>query len=123
MDAAVLGEGNKGAALGAGDADIGEAAFLFQAGAAFFVERALVGKQAFFPAGRKTVPNSSPLAECRVMMLTLSSLVAGHGIHDEGNMLEEARHVSNSPIERTSSFRFSSRPCASGLLSSCHMPV
>ena len=29
--------------------------------------------------------------------------------------------VSNSPIERTSSFRLSSRPCASGLLSFCHI--
>src|SRR5262249_43920603 len=35
------------------DADVSEAAFLLEAGAALIVERALVGKQAFFPAGQE----------------------------------------------------------------------
>ena len=53
VDAAVLGEGNGGAALGAGDADIGEAALFLEAGAAFLVERALMREQAFLPAGQE----------------------------------------------------------------------
>ena len=53
MDAAVLREGDRDALLGAGDADIGEAALLLEAGAALLVERALVGKQAFLPAGQE----------------------------------------------------------------------
>src|SRR6478736_9570798 len=55
VDAAVGGEIEFGAAAGAGQADMGEAALFLEAGAAVFVERALARKQAFFPAGQEHV--------------------------------------------------------------------
>ena len=61
MDPAVLREGNEGAALGAGDADIGEAALFLEAGAALLVERALVREQAFLPAGQEDRAEFQPL--------------------------------------------------------------
>ena len=51
VDAAVGGVDDGGAAASAGDRDVGEAAFLLEAGEAAFVERALRGEHAFFPAG------------------------------------------------------------------------
>ena len=53
VDAAVGDEPDVAAALGAGDADIGEAAFFLEAGAAAFVQRALVREEAFLPAGQE----------------------------------------------------------------------
>ena len=75
-------------------ADIGEAALLLEAGAAALVERALVaGTGPSSQPGRKTVSNSRPLAACRVMRLTRSSLSPSFGVHDERDVLEEARQV------------------------------
>ena len=43
--------------------------------------------------GRNTVSNSSPLAECSVMMLTASSPSPLVGVHHQRDVLEEAREV------------------------------
>ena len=53
VHAAVGGEIDFGALPRAREADIGEAALLFQAGAALVVERALVREQALLPAGQE----------------------------------------------------------------------
>ncbi len=45
------------------------------------------------------------------------------GVHDEGDMFEEAAQALELLHERMSSFRFSSRPGASADLSFCHMAV
>ncbi|MGO7939702.1 hypothetical protein ACC731_38565, partial [Rhizobium ruizarguesonis] len=48
-----LDEPDVAAMLGAGDADIGEAALFLQAGAAALIQRALVREEAFLPAGQE----------------------------------------------------------------------
>ena len=53
MRATITGKGNGRTLFGAGDAYIGEAAFFFQAFCAAFIEAALMGKQALFPAGQE----------------------------------------------------------------------
>ena len=53
VDAAVGGVEDGRLAPRAGDRDIGEAAFLLEAGEAAFVERALRREHAFFPAGEE----------------------------------------------------------------------
>src|SRR3546814_13277639 len=53
VDAAVCGVEDGRAAACASDRDIGEAAFLLEAREAAFVERALRGEDAFFPAGEE----------------------------------------------------------------------
>ena len=57
----VLGEGDGGPALGAGDADISETAFLLEAGAAVFIEGALMREEAFLPAGKEDRPEFKTL--------------------------------------------------------------
>src|SRR3546814_20157203 len=51
VDAAVRGVIDARALAGAGDRDIGEAAFFLEAGGAAFVHRTLRGEDAVFPAG------------------------------------------------------------------------
>ena len=73
--------------------------------------------------GRNTVSNSSPLAPCSVIRLTRSAPdCSSFSITSETWSRKPAR-VSKSASARTSSFRFSSRPGASGDLSCSHIAV
>ena len=93
VDAAVLREGNVGPALGAGDADIGEAAFFLQAGLALFIQRPLVRKQAFLPAGQEHGAELKPLGGMEGHDADLVIGVAAVAVHHQGDMFEKARHV------------------------------
>lgn len=76
------------------------------------------------PVGRKTVSNSSPLAECSVMIETASRFSVLLGVHDQRDVLEEPSHgPPKLSIERMSSFRLSRRAGASAVLPAFHMSV
>ena len=93
MDAAIARKIEFGAAARAGEADIGEAAFFFQACAAAFIERALVGEEAFFPTGEKHRVKFQPLrAMQRHDRDALGGVVVGH-FHDEGDVFEEGSEI------------------------------
>ena len=112
MHAAVLREGNEGAALGPGDADIGEAALFLQPGAALLVQRALAAGTGLPPSRAGTpcrIP--APWRECSVMMLTLSSSADCSTSMTSEMCSRKPARFSNSPMERTSSLRLSRRPC------------
>ena len=75
--------------LGAGEADIGEAALLLQAGAAALVERALVREQAFLPAGQEHGLELQPLGRMQRHDGDGVELLVLLGVHDQRDMLEE----------------------------------
>ena len=102
---------------------MGQPPLFLQPGTAAFVERALVREQALFPAGEKTVSNSSPFAACSVMRLTRSVVSVSLASMTSETCSRKLWRSGNSSIERTSSFRFSRRPAASADLSFCHMSV
>src|SRR3546814_19592134 len=66
IDAAVRGVIDARALAGAGDRDIGEAAFFLEAGGADFVHRTLRGENAVFPAGEETMIEFELSEECSV---------------------------------------------------------
>ena len=101
------------AAPRAREADMREAALLLQPGAALIVERALVRQQAFLPAGQEHGVELEPLGGMQGHDRDGFGAFALVGVHHQRNVFEEAARFSNSSIERTSSFRFSSRPAAS----------
>ena len=107
----------------AGQPDMGEAALLLEPGAAALVERALVREQPFLPAGQEDGVELEALGGVQRHQADALGGVALVRLHDERDVLEEARRSGNSSIERTSSFRFSSRPAASAERSFCHMSV
>ena len=114
VDAAVGGVEDGRAAPGAGDRDVGEAAFLLEAGEAAFVQRALRREHAFLPAGQIDGVELEALGGVDGHdgdLLALSALVI---VHDQADMLEEGAEVSYSSIARASSARFSRRPAAFG---------
>ncbi|OWK23707.1 hypothetical protein AJ87_32630 [Rhizobium yanglingense] len=123
VDAAVGDEPDVAAALGAGDADIGEAALLLKPGAAAFVERALMREEAFFPAWQENSVEFNPLAECSVMIETASRSSFCSASMTSATCSRKPRNDSKLSIERMSSLRFSSRPGASAVLSAFHMSV
>ena len=89
VDAAVGGVEDRRAAPGAGDRDVGEAAFLLEAGEAAFVERALRREDAFFPAGEVDDVELQALGGVDGHdgdALALAGLVI---VHDEADVLEE----------------------------------
>ena len=103
--------------LGAREADIGEAAFFLEARAAAFVERALVRKQAFLPAGQEDGLEFEALGRMqrhdrdgvevrRCVSASITSAMCSR----------KPRMLSNASIERMSSLRFSSRPGRFGRL-------
>ena len=75
--------------LGAGQADIGEAALLLQPGAAALVERALVREQAFLPAGQEHGLELQPLGRMQRHDVDGVELGVLLGVHDQRDMLEE----------------------------------
>jgi hypothetical protein len=93
VHAAVLRKRDDGAALGAGDADIGEAAFLLEPGAALLVERALVREEAFLPAGQEHGAELQPLGGMQRHDGDLILFRRLLGLHDERDVFEEAREV------------------------------
>ncbi|MNL82148.1 hypothetical protein D3C87_2094650 [compost metagenome] len=67
--------------------------------------------------------NSSPLAECSVMIETASRFSFCSASITSETCSRKPRRLSKASIERISSFRFSSRPGASADLSFFHMSV
>ena len=90
VNASVRHEPDMGTALGAGEADIGEAAFFLQPRSATFVQRALVGKQAFFPAGEEDGLEFQTLRRMQRHDVDGIQVLVLLRIHDEGDMFEEA---------------------------------
>ena len=115
VDAAVGGMDDRRPAAGAGDCDVGKAAFLLEAGEAAFVERRAARGTRLLPSRRrKTVSNSSPLAAWMVMMVTFSPARASSLSITRLTCSRKAPRDSYSSIARVSSARFSSRPAALG---------
>ena len=75
------------------EADVGEAAFLLQAGAALLVERALVREQAFLPAGQEHGVEFEALG--RVQRHDVDGVGVGAlvGVHHQRDVFEETREV------------------------------
>ena len=97
-------------------ADIGQPPFLLQPLGAFLVHRALRGEQPFLPAGQEHGVEFQPLG--RVQRHQVDA-VAGVAVlfqlhHQAETCSRNAASDSYCSIERTSSFRLSSRPGASG---------
>ena len=90
VDAAVGDEPDVQVLLGAGEADIGEAALFLQAGAAALVERALVREQAFLPAGQEDGLELQALGRMQRHDGDGVELLVLLGVHDQRDMLEEA---------------------------------
>ena len=89
VDAAVGGVEDGRAGAGAGDRDVGEAAFLLEAGEAAFVQRALRREHAFFPAGEEDQREFEALGGVDGHDRDLG-LAAGRVIvHHQADMLEE----------------------------------
>ena len=86
-------EVNLGAAAGAGQADMGEAALLFQSGAALFVERALARKQALLPAGQEYVVEFESLGRMQRHQRHRILFGAAVAVHHQRDMFEEALQV------------------------------
>src|SRR5690348_3886158 len=93
MQAPVRGEINLRVAARARDADVSEAAFLLEPGAAALVERALIGEQAVLPAGQEYRVEFETLRAVQSHQGHAVLILAGAGFHDQGNMLEEGAHV------------------------------
>ena len=93
IDQPVGGEGDPGVLLGAGDADIGQAAFLLEALLALFVDAALAGEDAFLPAGQEDQRELQPLGAVQGHDLDRPVAVRVLGrrplqVHDQGDMLQ-----------------------------------
>jgi hypothetical protein len=94
-------------------ADIGEAAFLLEAGACRSSSARWCGNRPSSQPGRNTVELQA-LGGVQRHDETRRPRRRPRRVHDQRDVLEEAAsRFSNSSIERTSSFRFSSRPGAS----------
>ncbi len=89
VDAAVGDEPDVQVLLGAGQADIGEAALFLEAGAAAFVERALVRKEAFLPAGQEHGLELQALGRMQRHDVDGVELGVLLGVHDQRDMFEE----------------------------------
>src|SRR5262245_66290871 len=77
----------------AGQADVGKAALFLKAGAATLVERALMRKEAFFPAWQAEAVEFQPLR--RMKRHDIDGLLAYDrlAVHHQGDVLEEALQV------------------------------
>ena len=87
------GEVDLGAAPGAGEPDMGEAALLLEAGAAALVEGALVREQALLPAGQEHGVEFEALRGMQRHEADALGRVALVRLHDERDVLEEALQV------------------------------
>ena len=91
--AAVLSEADLGAFLGPRDADVGEAAFFLQTLDAAFIQRALVGEQTFLEARQEDRVELQALGGVECHERHALAVVALAGVHDEGDVFDEARQV------------------------------
>src|SRR3546814_8610061 len=89
VDAAVRGVIDARALAGAGDRDIGEAAFFLEAGGAAFVHRTLRGEDAVFPAGEENMIELEPLGGVDRHDRHGFGLVVIVAVHNEADMFEE----------------------------------
>src|SRR3546814_9377421 len=76
------------ALAGAGDRDIGEAAFFLEAGGAAFVHRTLRGENAVFPAGEEHMIEFETLGGVDRHDRHGFGLVVIVAVHDEADMFE-----------------------------------
>ncbi len=93
MNAPVGGEIEFGAAAGARQPDMGEAALLFQPGAALFVERALARKQPFLPARQEDVVEFEPLGRMQGHQRHRVIFGAAVAVHHQRDVLEKTLQV------------------------------
>ena len=93
MNAAVGGKIQFGALAGAGDADMGEAAFFLEPGAALFVERALMRKQPFLPAGQEHGVEFQALGGMQRHHRHRVFVAAAVAVHHQRDMFEETLQV------------------------------
>ena len=93
VDAPVRGEIDLRAAPRAREPDMGEAALLFEPGAALIVERALVRQQAFLPAGQEHGVELEPLGGMQRHDRDRFGALAAVGVHHQRDVLEEAAEV------------------------------
>ena len=89
VDAAVGGVEDGTFRLGAGDRDIGEAAFLLEAGVAALVEAALRGEDAFLPAGAEDMVIFQALGAVHGHDRDLGFVVARVIVHDQADMFQK----------------------------------
>src|SRR6185437_792375 len=84
---------NPRALAGAGQPDMGKAAFFFKSGATAFVERALMRKQTFLPSGQEYTVEFEALGRMQRHdvdgLLSLATLA----VHDEGDVLQKSLKV------------------------------
>ena len=93
IHAPVAGKGDRRQFLGAGDADIGEAALLLQSGEARFVHAALAGEQPILPARQEDDGVFQTLRAVQGHDADLVRLLAVGGIHHQGHMFQKALQV------------------------------
>ena len=91
VGAPVLGQRDAGAAAGAGDADIGEPTFLFEADLAVFIEGPLVGEETVFPAGQEDGVEFKTLGRVQRHDRDGVLAFAAIAVHDQRNVFEESR--------------------------------
>ena len=109
--------------LRARQADVGEPALLLQARRAALVQAALVGEQPLLPARQEHDVELQPLGRVQRHQRDALVAVVRVDVHDQRDVLQEALQRLELVHEADSSFRFSSRDCACGLLSFCHICV
>ena len=93
VNAAVGGKVQFGAAAGARQPDMGEAALFLQPGAALFVERALARKQAFLPARQEHVVEFEPLGRMQRHQRHRFVVGAAVAVHHQRDVFEETLQV------------------------------
>ena len=93
MDAPVGREHDLGMAARAGYADMGEAALLFETGAAAFIKRTLAWKQALLPAGQEDHVEFEPLRGMQRHQADALGGVIRNRVHDQRDVFEKARKI------------------------------
>ena len=86
-------EEDMGAAAGAGEPDIGEAAFLLQPGGARLVERQLMGEQPFLPARQEHGVELEALGAMQGHDVDHLFRSVSLPVHDEAHVVEEGDEV------------------------------
>ena len=88
MGAAIASELNRRLLLGAGNADISQAAFFFQAFIAGLIETALMGKQSFFPAGQEHHIKFEALGGVQRHQRDFVIIIGALGFHHQRDVFE-----------------------------------
>ena len=93
VNAAVGSEADFTAALGAGDPDIGQAAFFFQPGQAAFIHGALMGEQAFFPSRQEDGLKFQTFSSMQRHDRDHGADRVGFDLHHQADMFQEGGQV------------------------------